>query len=116
MNDFQLDVFLSNFFTILLAIAGGITAIGGAIAVIKKGLSQTKANKNSEVIDTLKEKLENHEDRITKLEDRTDIQDDFIKVICNGMLALLSHNINGNSKIKLEQAQKEIQEFLVKNK
>ena len=116
MNGIQLDVFVSNFFTILLAVAGLITAVGGAIAVIKKGLSQTKANKNSEVIEGLKEKLENHEDRITKLEDKTDTQDEFIKVICNSMLALLSHNINGNSKDKLEEAQKEIQEFLVKNK
>ena len=114
MNGIQLDVFVSNLFTILLAIAGFITAIGGAISIIKKGLSKTKANKNSEVIEILKEKLENHEERINKLEDRTDTQDDFIKVICNAMLALLAHNINGDSKEKLEQAEKELQEFLIK--
>ena len=36
--------------------------------------------------------------------------------MCKSMLALLSHNINGDSKSKLEEAEKDIHEFLIKEK
>ena len=44
---------------------------------------------------------------------RQDEQEDFIKIMCNSMLALLNHNITGNSIEKLKQAETDLQNFLV---
>lgn len=100
MNDIQ------TFFIVLLAICGGITTIGGAINLLLNWKKQSKTTSH-EV------KIQDHERRITVLENKTNEQDSFIKVLCNSILALVSHEINGNSLDKLRDAQKELQDFLI---
>lgn len=100
MNEIQ------TFFIVLLAICGGITTIGGAINLLFNWKKQSKVTQHDE-------KLINHETRIKTLEDKTKEQDGFIKVLCNSILALVSHEINGNSLDKLKDAQKELQDFLI---
>jgi hypothetical protein len=51
-------------------------------------------------------KLTSDNDRLTELEDGN-------KVICRGILALLSHAINGNSNDKLTSSQTEITNYLI---
>lgn len=51
-------------------------------------------------------KLKNDKDRLDVLEDGN-------KVICRGILALLSHEINGNSTDKLKASQSEITNYLI---
>lgn len=46
-------------------------------------------------------------------DDRLKINEDGNRVICRGILALLSHEINGNSVEKLTKAQTEITDFLI---
>lgn len=46
-------------------------------------------------------------------DDRLKISEDGNRVICRGILALLSHEINGNSVEKLTKAQTEITDFLI---
>ena len=45
---------------------------------------------------------------------RLDGQEDGQRVICRGILALLSHEINGNSIEKLRDAQSGITDYLIK--
>ena len=59
------------------------------------------------------EEIKDHERRIKALEAKNLEQEEFIKVLCNSILALISHEINGNSKDKLKDAQKELQDFLI---
>lgn len=94
------------FFVVLLAICSGITTIGGAINLIANWRKQSRVERHDN-------EIKDHERRIRYLEDKTREQDGFIKVLCNSILALVSHEINGNSKDKLRDAQKELQDFLI---
>ena len=51
-------------------------------------------------------KLKNDKERLDVLEDGN-------RVICRGILALLSHEINGNSTDKLKASQSEITNYLI---
>ena len=100
LNEFQ------TFIVVLIAICGGITTIGGAVNLLLNWKKQSKVTRHDE-------EIKDHEQRIKALEEKTREQDGFIKVLCNSILALVSHEINGNSKEKLKEAQKELQEFLI---
>ena len=100
MNEIQ------TFFVVLLAICGAITTLGGVINLFLNWHKQSRITRHDE-------ELKDHEIRIKDLEEKTKDQDGFIKVLCNSILALVSHEINGNSTEKLKDAQKELQDFLV---
>ena len=100
MNEIQ------TFFVVLLAICGAITTLGGVINLFLNWHKQSRITRHDE-------ELKDHETRIRDLEEKTRDQDGFIKVLCNSILALVSHEINGNSTEKLMDAQKELQDFLV---
>lgn len=100
MNEIQ------TFFVVLLAICGAITTLGGVINLFLNWHKQSRITRHDEA-------LKDHENRIKDLEEKTRDQDGFIKVLCNSILALVSHEINGNSTEKLMDAQKELQDFLV---
>lgn len=97
---------IKTFFIVLLAICGAISVIGGAINLIVNWKKESKI--------TIHDKsIKDHEIRIRKLEDDSREHGEFTKVLCNSVLALVSHEINGNSIDKLEHAQEELQDFLV---
>lgn len=100
MNEIQ------TFFVVLLAICGAITTLGGVINLFLNWHKQSRITRHDE-------ELKDHETRIRDLEEKTKDQDGFIKVLCNSILALVSHEINGNSTEKLKDAQKELQDFLI---
>lgn len=100
MTDIQI------FFVVLLAICSGITTIGGAINLLLNWRKQSRVQRHDE-------EIKDHEIRIRKLEETTQEQDGFIKVLCSSILALVSHEINGNSLDKLREAQKDLQDFLI---
>lgn len=97
---------IEAFFVVVIAICGFITTIGGAINLIANWKKNSRVQRHDEA-------LKDHEKRIRDLEDKTKEQDTFIKVLCNSILALVSHEINGNSIDKLKEAQKDLQNFLV---
>lgn len=97
---------IKTFVIVLLALCGSISVIGGAIKLIRDWKKESKIT----IHDTI---LKDHEQRLRKVEDKTKEQDGFTKVLCNSVLALVSHEINGNSIDKLESAQKELQDFLI---
>lgn len=97
---------VQTFLIVLLAICGAITTIGGAINLLLNWKKQSKVERHDM-------EIKDHEKRIQKLEEKTEDQDGFIKVLCNSILALVSHELNGNSADKLRDAQKELQDFLI---
>ena len=97
---------VQSFYLVLMAICSTIITIGGAVNLLANWRKQSKVLRHDE-------EIKNHEQRIKALEDKTKEQDAFIKVLCNAILALVSHEINGNSKDKLKNAQKELQDFLI---
>ncbi len=108
-----MNIDINNFAAELLVIAGVIITIGGAIAVIKKWIKESKPSKHEEVLKEHEEKLKKLNERVTVLESTKRNQDKFVEAICSSMLALLDHNINGNSIDKLKEAKEEMQEFLI---
>lgn len=97
---------IKTFFIVLLAICGAISVVGGAINLILNWKKESKVTLHDKAI-------KDHEVRIKKLEGDSKDQGQFTKVLCNSVLALVSHEINGNSLDKLRDAQEELQDFLV---
>lgn len=106
-----LDV--NNFAAELLIIAGFISAIGGAIAVIKKWIKDSKPSKHEAIIKEQAEQIKRLNERVTVLESNNKKSDNYISAMCGAMLALLDHNINGDSIDKLKEAKEEMKEFLI---
>lgn len=107
MNDLQIIL------KWILEIAGLISAIGVALTYIKKWSVESKASKNGELLQSHSEQLRRIEERLSVLESTNKRQDKFVETICSAMLALLEHNINGNSIDKLKEAKNEMQDFLI---
>lgn len=95
-----------TFVMVLLALCGAISVVGGAINLFRNWRKESK-------LFTHENQLQNHENRIKALEASKSDQEGYMKVICNSVLALVSHEINGNSIDKLQHAQEELREFLI---
>lgn len=64
-------------------------------------------------LDNDKERLDAHERQINAQGNQISAIEHGQKVQCRGILALLSHEINGNSDDKLRESQQEITNFLI---
>lgn len=95
-----------TFVTVLLALCGVISIVGNTINLIRNWKKESK-------ILAHEMQLQDHENRIKALEASKSDQEEYIKVMCNAVLALVSHEINGNSVDKLKIVQEELKEFLI---
>ena len=89
---------------VVIAVMGFLVLLGNVIKTIanwKKPHDDLQSWRRD--VDT---KLTNDNDRLTELENGN-------KVICRGILAMLSHEINGNSNDKLLASQQEITNYLI---
>ena len=108
-----MDVDLSEIITVILAVAGLVTAVGGAATYIRKWYTESKGAKNSEIIQEHTEQLRSIDERLQKLETANQHQDQYVNAMCETMLALLDHSITGNSIDKLKKAREEMQAFII---
>lgn len=95
---------IRDFVIVLMAILAFIALVGNAIKAIKewrKPADDLQAWRRD--VDA---KLTRDHERLTDLESG-------IRVICRSNLAMLSHEINGNSTEKLLQSQKELTDYLI---
>ena len=83
----------------------GLVGIGALIILVDKVIEVFRKHKRT-AGGTLITELEKQDARINAIEDGN-------KVLCRGILALLSHEINGNSIDKLTSAQAEITNYLI---
>ena len=95
---------LRDFAIVAIAIMGFIVLVGNVVKVIKEwrkpGMSEAEWRRDVD------QKLDNDNKRIAFLEDGN-------KVICKALIAMLSHEINGNSTEKLKKAMSDLQDYLI---
>lgn len=95
---------LRDFAIVAIAIMGFIVLVGNVVKVIKEwrkpGMSEAEWRRDVD------QKLDKDNKRIASLEDGN-------KVICKALIAMLSHEINGNSTEKLKQAMSDLQDYLI---
>ncbi len=89
---------------LILGVAGGIIVIYNAIKVI--------LNLTNPVI-SLKTKIEKHDKMLDNDNKRLNSFEKSNNMLCKSMLALLEHEITGNSVERLKKVKTEMQEFLI---
>lgn len=97
---------IQDFFIVLMAILGFVSVVGGVINMFRNWHKESTNKKHKDILD-------DHERRLVKLEYKTKEQEDFIHVLCSSILAIVSHEINGNSIEALKEAKSQLEEFLI---
>lgn len=92
---------------VLLKLLAFIITLGGAITVLTRWFAPYK---------TLKEKVNKHEELLDNDNKRLQEIEEDNKMLCKCMLALLDHEITGNSTEKLKKTRKEVEEYLINKK
>lgn len=102
----------------ILAVCGGITAIGGAAAVV---INAVKALRRPN--DQQNEILADHEKRLSAMERKSEKNesdmgriDGISRALLRGMVALLSPGIDSDSRTVKEQAYKDLTSYLIEKK
>lgn len=95
---------IRDFAIVAIAVMGFIVLLGNVIKTIKEwrkpGMSEQQWRRE---VDS---KLKNDNERIASLEEGN-------KHVCKALIAMLSHEINGNSRDKLQTALSELQDYLI---
>ena len=95
---------VKDFAIVLLALAGVVVLIGNVVKTVREWkIPQENMKAWRSKVDRF---LVNDQQRLESMEAAN-------KVICRGILALLSHEINGNSIDKLKSSQAEITDYLI---
>lgn len=95
---------IRDFVIVLAAILGFIVLVWNAIKAVREWRKPADDLQSwRRDVDT---KLNQDHQRLTELENGN-------RVVCRGILALLSHEINGNSTDKLKASQQEITDYLI---
>ena len=95
---------VKDFIIVLLAIAGAIVLIGNVVKTIRDW-RKPSANMQ-EWKREVDQKLNEDSKRLSSIEKGN-------KIITRGMLAMISHELNGNSDDKLRASQTEITNYLI---
>jgi len=95
---------LMTFLWVSAALIAFVLAVWGLVDKFKK------AREPAEIAAEWRRSVE---ERLKADKKRLDSHDDGQKVICRGILALLSHEINGNSTDKLKDAQTGLTNYLI---
>lgn len=108
-----MEIDINTLILTILALAGAIITLGGATAVLKRWWTNSKGMKNQEQINKLDKRVESVENKTSELEHHQKQNDEFTKIMCNSMLALLNHSITGSSVNELKKAEEEIKQYLI---
>lgn len=95
-------------FLVVLALLGAYITIMNAIKAWREEKQRRDAPVNNleEIVNEHDQKLRRDNDRLKELEEGN-------RIMMRAMMALLSHDINGNSTDKLKQSMDEIQKYLI---
>lgn len=99
---------LSQLFQIFLAICGSIITVGGAGAIVAKIVNKYKKSDKDrdEQMKKHQAMLDNDNKRLKELEEGN-------KVMMQAMLAMMSHELDGNHTEQLRQAHDALKEYLI---
>jgi len=106
---------IQAFFTVVLAICGGIVCIAGACAAVVKfwRWAHKTSDKNAEDIDSFRSWLASDKRRIEEIEKRQDETEQMNKLQLKALFTLLGHEIDGNHTDQLAKVRREINEYLI---
>lgn len=107
---------IQDFFIVLMAILGFISILGGVINLFRNWKKESPHKKIEDILKNHEKRITNNERIIKEIENdlkETNFSND---VLFKSILAIISHEINGNSKDKLEKAKDELEEYLIKRK
>ena len=88
----------------IVYICGALATIWGAIRIIKE---LRKPN------DDLKETVEQHSECLHNDKVRIDAMEKGQRVICRSLLAMINHELTGNSVDKLKEMREDLQDYLI---
>lgn len=93
---------------VILLLVGIYNTIMGAIKTAReeKRLKDQPVNTLEHTVEDHSKKLANDHERITQLEESN-------RIIMRALMAVMSHEVNGNSTEKLQRSMDEIQQFLI---
>lgn len=93
---------------VILLLVGVYNTIMSAIknAREEKRLREQPVNTLEHTVEDHSKKLQNDHERITQLEESN-------RIIMRALMAVMSHEVNGNSTEKLQKSMDEIQQFLI---
>ena len=99
----------------ILAIAGAVSTVGGAVEKIAKAVRVAKAPEQAqnEEIKEIKERLDTLESKQKKDEGKIEASKECNRVLTKGMLALLEHGINGNNIDQMRDAKNDVEAYLI---
>ena len=93
---------------VVLVLVGAYNTIMNAV----KNWREEKRRKNAPVT-TLEEQVKQHEEKLKNDHERLNELESSNRIIMRALMAMLSHEINGNSDEELKASFKEIQKFLI---
>lgn len=104
-----------TFVRVLVAIAAGIVAIGGATTFVEHVADRATA-KQSKVAEQVAEHeraIEKHMEYLNNDNNRLKEMEESNRLIMRGMLGIMTHEIDGNHVDELKQTRDEIQDYLI---
>ena len=120
---------IQAFFTVVLAVCGGIVCIAGACAAVVKfwRWAHKDSEKNAEDLESFKKAVDEAKDeylrwfasdkrRIQNLEDDYDEIIEQNNLLMKAVVAIMDHQLDGNHVEKLAKARNEVDEYLIDNK
>ena len=105
---------ITQFWTILLGLCGGIISISGAAAVIVSTVNKVKAPERvqSQRITACEDRLNLVEERVLAIEKASSAIETSQKITQEALWALLGHAIDGNNVEDLKKAQTKLHDHI----
>lgn len=97
----------TDFRGFIVVLAALVVFLGGVLGIVKNWRDLRKPS--ADIVNWRKatdEKLKNDNERLNALESAN-------RVLCHSLLAIMNHEITGNSIENLKKAQKEMQDYLI---
>ena len=99
---------LAGLAALVLVLVGAYNTVMGAV----KNYREEKKRKDAPV-NTLEDTVKKHDERLAKDHERLNDLENSNRIILRALMAMLSHEINGNSDDKLKDSFDEIQKYLI---
>lgn len=97
---------------------GVLVAVGIIVKLVFDLIIKARELRRPRVHDeqTIQDRLQTDNARLTALEGTTKKQDEELKLILRSQMAMIHHMIDGNNSVKLREAQDDIEEYLISGK
>lgn len=109
---------ISQLWDFIQVASAGIITLGGAGAIfvgLYRWFKKPDINRD-EKIKGHDEKLDNDNRRLNELEKKQVETEEALQILMKGMLALMTHSIDGNHTEELEKARDDMHDYLIKRR